>query len=253
MEKFLFISNIERQMYFWKQASEKIRAGAYGVLCEGKLVQEATPWGKEWEKKLASVDIVLIRWMGTGLDCRFVRTLSEYMQHQQIRHLFLVEDAGDDLLQYGIKPEEEHCIRQYFSYGGVDNIVQCILWVHNQFNGAEHVYLSPKLLPWHGIYHPKAETMFQDAAEYKKYYSSLTERYDKAKARLEEVNRAISDKQTRLATIEAFLDEVKRLDGVTEFQPTLWYGLADHMTVYSKDDVRVRFKDGTEIRACCLK
>lgn len=170
MEKFLFISNIERQMYLWKQASEKIRAGAFGVLCEGKLVQEATPWGKEWEKKIASADIVLIRWMGTGLDCRFVRMMSEHMQRQQIRHLFLVEDAGDDLLQYGIKPEEEHCIRQYFSYGGVDNIVQCILWMHSRFCDVEHACLPPKLLPWHGIFHPKAETLFQDASEYKKSY-----------------------------------------------------------------------------------
>lgn len=50
-------------------------------------------------------------------------------------------------------------------------------------------------------------------------------------------------------TIEAFLDELKRLDGVAEFQPALWFGLVDYMTVYSKDDVRVRFKDGTEIQA----
>ncbi len=88
-----------------------------------------------------------------------------------------------------------------------------------------------------------------DQAEYNKYYTSLTERYDKAKARLEEVNGTISDKQTRQATIEAFLDEVKRLDSVSEFQPALWYSLADHMTVYSKDDVRIRFKDGTEIKS----
>ena len=86
-----------------------------------------------------------------------------------------------------------------------------------------------------------------DQAEYQKHYGSLTERYDKAKARLEVVNGAISDKQTRQATIETFLDEVKRLDGVSEFQPALWYGLVNHMTVYSKVDVRVRFKDGTEI------
>ena len=64
-----------------------------------------------------------------------------------------------------------------------------------------------------------------------------------------EVNGVISDKQTRQATIEAFLYEVKRLDGVSEFQPALWYGLADYMTVYSKDDMRVTFKDGTQIRA----
>ena len=89
----------------------------------------------------------------------------------------------------------------------------------------------------------------QDQVKYNKYYTGLTERYDKVKARLEEVNGVISDKQTCQATIESFLNEVKRLDGVTEFQPALWYSLADHMTVYSKDDVRVRFKDGTEIKA----
>lgn len=88
-----------------------------------------------------------------------------------------------------------------------------------------------------------------DQADYQKCYGSLTERFDKAKARLEEVKEIIRDKQTRQATIEAFLDELNRLDGVSKFQPTLWYGLADYMTVYSKDDVRVRFKDGAEIKA----
>ena len=87
-----------------------------------------------------------------------------------------------------------------------------------------------------------------DQAEYKKYYDGLTERYDKAKVRLEEVKAVIDDKQMRQATIEAFLDELKRLDGVSEFQPALWYGLADYMTVYSKDDVRITFKDGTVIK-----
>ena len=82
-----------------------------------------------------------------------------------------------------------------------------------------------------------------DQVEYKKHYGGLTERFDKAKARLEEVKGIISDKEMRQATIEAFLDELKRLDGVSEFQPALWYGLADYMTVYSKDDVRVTFKD----------
>ena len=92
-----------------------------------------------------------------------------------------------------------------------------------------------------------------DQAEYKRHYGGLTERFDKAKAQLDEVTGVISDKQTRQATIEAFLDELKRLDGIVEFQPALWYGLADYMTVYSKDDLRVRFKDGTEITRCLLR
>lgn len=88
-----------------------------------------------------------------------------------------------------------------------------------------------------------------DQAEYQKRYDGLVERFDKAKARLEAVTGEISDKQAKQATIETFLDELKRLDDVTKFQPALWYSLADFMTVYSKDDVRVTFKNGTVIKA----
>ena len=88
-----------------------------------------------------------------------------------------------------------------------------------------------------------------DQAEYQKRYDGLTERFDRAKYRSEAVTGEISDKQARKATIDVFLSELKRLDGVTEFQPALWYSLVDFMTVYDKNDVRVTFKDGTEIQA----
>ncbi|MHB1154022.1 MAG: hypothetical protein ACYCWE_20645 [Eubacteriales bacterium] len=55
-------------------------------------------------------------------------------------------------------------------------------------------------------------------------------------------------KQTRQATIESFLDELKRLDGVTEFQHALWYSIVDFVTVSNKGVVRVTFKDGTEMK-----
>jgi hypothetical protein len=89
-----------------------------------------------------------------------------------------------------------------------------------------------------------------DQTEYQKYYDGLTERFGKAKARLEEVTVAISDKATRQATIEDFLKELQTLDGmITEFDPMLWVSLVDFVTVYSKGDVRVTFKEGTEIQA----
>ena len=89
-----------------------------------------------------------------------------------------------------------------------------------------------------------------DQVEYQKRYEGLVARFDKAKARLEVVTEQISDKQTRQATIEAFLSDLSKQDGlVTEFSPTLWYSLADFITVYSRDDIRVTFKDGTELQA----
>ena len=36
---------------------------------------------------------------------------------------------------------------------------------------------------------------------------------------------------------------------VTEFDPVLWHTMVDVVTVYSREDVRFRFKDGTEIKA----
>ena len=89
-----------------------------------------------------------------------------------------------------------------------------------------------------------------DQTEYQKRYDGLTERFGKAKARLEEVTAVISDKATRQATIEDFLRGLQSLDGlVTEFDPMLWVSLVDFITVRSKDDVRVTFKDGTEVNA----
>ena len=89
-----------------------------------------------------------------------------------------------------------------------------------------------------------------DQTEYQKRYDSLTERFGKAKARFEEVTTAISDKATRQATIEDFLKELQVLNGmVTKFDPMLWVSLVDFVTVYSKDDVQVTFKDGTEVNA----
>ena len=89
-----------------------------------------------------------------------------------------------------------------------------------------------------------------DQTEYQKRYDGLTERFNKTKARLDTVTATISDKQARQATIEDFLKDLQVLDGmVTEFDPMLWVSLVDFVTVYSKADVRVTFKDGTEIQA----
>lgn len=89
-----------------------------------------------------------------------------------------------------------------------------------------------------------------DQTEYQKRYDALAARFDKAKARLETVEDAIKDKQSRQAAIEAYLETLKAQDALVErFDPALWCALLDFVTVYSKEDVRFTFKDGTEIMA----
>ncbi len=83
----------------------------------------------------------------------------------------------------------------------------------------------------------------------KKRYDSLTARFDTAKARLEEIETAIADKKSRRAAIESFLDTLAQADLMEKFDPVLWCGLVDFVTVYDRNDVRFTFKDGREVKA----
>ena len=49
--------------------------------------------------------------------------------------------------------------------------------------------------------------------------------------------------------MDSFIKELRNQDLIKEFDARLWGSLVDFITVYSKDDIRVTFKGGTEIRA----
>ena len=88
-----------------------------------------------------------------------------------------------------------------------------------------------------------------DQTEYQARYDGLAERFDRTKARLDEVSNAITEKQAKKEQIERFLAELERQDGVaTEFDEEQWYSLVDFVTVFNKEDIRFTFKDGTEIQ-----
>ena len=66
--------------------------------------------------------------------------------------------------------------------------------------------------------------------------------------RQETLDDTIRSKQSRRATIEAFLETLAQAALVDKFETSLWCGLVDFVTVYSKDDVRFTFKNGMEIK-----
>ena len=89
-----------------------------------------------------------------------------------------------------------------------------------------------------------------DQMEYQKRYDCLAQRFEVAKSRMEMVTGEIKGKVTRRKTIETFLADLQRQDGpLTDFDPLLWHSLIDYITVYTKDDIRFTFKDGSDIIA----
>ncbi len=88
----------------------------------------------------------------------------------------------------------------------------------------------------------------QDQTDYQKRYDELVSRYDAAKAKYDAVDKDIKERHAKSERLEKFV-RVLRAQGqmVSEFDEGLWGTLVDFMTVYSKDDIRVTFKDGTEV------
>ena len=88
----------------------------------------------------------------------------------------------------------------------------------------------------------------QNQDEYRKRYNSLVEKYESIKTQIEEKEQLISDNIAKSRIFDVFIKELKKQQGlVTEFDENLWCSLVESMTVYSKEKIVVRFKNGTEI------
>lgn len=85
----------------------------------------------------------------------------------------------------------------------------------------------------------------QNQTEYEERYNELVEKYDGIKVQVDELNTTIADKKARKAELELFMKNLKKQDkAVTEFDEGLWISMVECVTVHSKDDVRVEFKNG---------
>ncbi|MGN1390329.1 MAG: recombinase zinc beta ribbon domain-containing protein [Bulleidia sp.] len=88
-----------------------------------------------------------------------------------------------------------------------------------------------------------------DQTAYQKRYDDLAARYDKLKEEIDALNREILETQSRKAGMEDFLRTFEKTPNtLTEFSLDAFNGLVDHLTVYAKDDIRVTFRNGQEIK-----
>jgi len=89
----------------------------------------------------------------------------------------------------------------------------------------------------------------QNQDDYDRNYNELVSRYEAAKTQYDKTCEAIQYRKARSRQMDSFIKELRNQDLIKEFDARLWGSLVDFITVYSKDDIRVTFKDGTEIRA----
>lgn len=83
----------------------------------------------------------------------------------------------------------------------------------------------------------------QDQNEYNKKYSTAMERYEAAKSSYDSIIAQIAEKNKRVQRMQTFIKNVQELGVITEFDEELWGVLVESVTVYSKDDIRVEFRN----------
>lgn len=85
--------------------------------------------------------------------------------------------------------------------------------------------------------------------DYDRNYNELVSRYEVVKTQYDKACEAIQYRKARSRQMDSFIQELQEQELIKEFDARLWGSMVDFITVYSKDDIRVICKDGTEIRA----
>lgn len=89
----------------------------------------------------------------------------------------------------------------------------------------------------------------QNQAEYTARYNGFVERYEKAKARVEQLRATKAEREAQADAIGGFMFEVQELDTLSEFDEKLWLTVIDTVTAYANGRMTFKFQGGTEIDA----
>lgn len=89
----------------------------------------------------------------------------------------------------------------------------------------------------------------QNQNEYAARYNGFVERYEKAKAQLEQLRATKVAREAQAEAIGAFMFEVQELDALTNFDDKLWLTVIDTATVHADGRMTFKFQGGTEIEA----
>ncbi len=87
-----------------------------------------------------------------------------------------------------------------------------------------------------------------DITKYEQQYSDLS-KYERIKAKIDELDIIIANKTARKAELELFMKNIKKQNKViTEFDEELCISMVECITVYAKDNIRFELKDGSCVK-----
>lgn len=173
MSKILFLTNVIRRMGVMQQTLTRLQ-DENTLFNESSChwITEATTWDAKWEQQLKSCNLLIMKWMGTGLDTPFLKRCVKILNDYKI--VYYIDAAGTDEgeLSYGLSMEQIRAIKEYSLYGGEQNYYNLWQYLEAVLRNDEQSVAQPKAIHWCGIYHPKANDAYTDLYAYKKDFCS---------------------------------------------------------------------------------
>ena len=93
MSKVVFLSNVDRRFAMMQVALQQLQQE--NLLSNDSVcvkLSDNTGWNDEWQKLLEDADILLLKWMGAGLDTHFFKKLLPFIKKHQLR--YYIDAAG---------------------------------------------------------------------------------------------------------------------------------------------------------------
>lgn len=87
----------------------------------------------------------------------------------------------------------------------------------------------------------------QNQDEYEIRYSSLVNRFNTTKVRLDEIKQTIIEKQSKRDVVEDFIKELEKQELMTEFDKNVWLSMVDCLIVHHDGKILFTFLDGSQV------
>lgn len=152
-----------------QQSLDKLQTeGKLEHSCACRWITENTQWEQKWEQELKTTELVLMKWMGSGLDTPFLQKCLHYLRQKHIS--FYIDAAGskEGEMSEGIPVATIAVIKQYAMYGGERNYYNLWLYLQQFLTKSTEPIPAPDPIHWTGIYHPRAKDVYTDLAAYQR-------------------------------------------------------------------------------------
>ena len=154
----VFLSNVDRRFAMMQVALQQLQQE--NLLSNDSVcvkLSDNTVWNDEWQKLLEDADILLLKWMGAGLDTHFFKKLLPFIKKHQLRYYIDAAGTEEEELVSGIEKNDLEKLKAYALYSGMKNYRNLFLYANGILTGKTDIEL-PDPMYWSAIYHPKAKS-----------------------------------------------------------------------------------------------